>query len=67
MKGTDMKTKLVKLLLLLVGCGALVAGCATNGDVGAGSPGRSDDMGAGSISRSNPFGLSGGSGMTQGR
>lgn len=72
-----MKTKVTKVLLVLVGSvGLLLTGCSTTGNQGAmgndtqyGSGSGSSPQvftGAdGSVSRSNPFGLGGGTGMTK--
>jgi hypothetical protein len=77
MKGKQMK--MIKRILVLAGLAALLAGCATNDNQGAGAMGNDSETGYGSnssnpnntppsgpngsISRSNPFGVGAGSGL----
>jgi hypothetical protein len=63
-----MKTKVMKQLLVLIGSAALLAGCATSGNRGAGGMGNDSQTvtgrGADSAYSDNPLGLgNGGSGI----
>jgi len=63
-----MKTKIVKLLLVLLGSAALVTGCSTANQGGAGGDtmyGAGAGGANGSVSPTNPFGLETGTGITR--
>jgi hypothetical protein len=63
-----MKTKIVKLLLVLIGSAALVTGCSTANQGGAGGDtmyGAGEGGNNGSVSPTNPFGLETGTGITR--
>jgi hypothetical protein len=62
-----MKTRIVTLLLILLGSAALVTGCSTANQGGAGGDtmyGAGEGGPNGSVSPTNPFGLGTGTGPT---
>lgn len=64
-----MKTKIAKLVLVLLGSAALVTGCTTANQGGSGGDtmyGAGSGGANGSISPGNPFGMSTGTGLTPG-
>ena len=65
-----MKTKVLKRMIMLIGLGGMLAGCATTGNNGTGAVGNQSQAVSGSgpngsINSANPLGVGTGTGITR--